>query len=154
MMFYIIVILAGIFAMPAKADETLKWRIVQHSTSNQTQQVDEGHFLGLFRSPGIAFFPDGSTGTSLVIGTPDFVSGVGGTTNGYYNVKFADGSELWLKYTGTFELGAKEKLRGTATVISGKGRYADAKGGGTWEGEGTSGADPIQYIDNVINIKN
>ena len=37
-MFYIIVILAGIFAMPAKADETLKWRQVQHVTSNQTNK--------------------------------------------------------------------------------------------------------------------
>jgi hypothetical protein len=64
-MFYIIVILAAIFAMPAKADETLKWRDVQHSGSNQTLQASDvpGHVQSVYRLPGIAFFSDGSTGT-------------------------------------------------------------------------------------------
>jgi hypothetical protein len=37
--------LAAIFAMPAKADETLKFRNVQHVASAQTQQVGDvnGH---------------------------------------------------------------------------------------------------------------
>ena len=42
-MFYIIIILAAIFTMPAKADETLKWRQVQHVASNQTQQVGDAN---------------------------------------------------------------------------------------------------------------
>jgi hypothetical protein len=52
--FYIIVILAAIFAMPAKADETLKFRYMYHFTSNQTQQVGDvnGHVTGLGRLPG------------------------------------------------------------------------------------------------------
>jgi hypothetical protein len=130
---------------------------VQHATSFQTQQVGgvDGHTLILFRWSGIAFFPDGSTGTSLVVGASDAVVGVGGTTNGYYTVNSADGSELWLKYTGTFKpsTAGKLALKGTATVIGGKGRYAGAKGDGTWEGEETRGADVMEYIDNVINIK-
>jgi hypothetical protein len=153
-MFYIIVILAAIFAMPAKADETLKYRIVQHAASTQNQ-----HTLGLVRSPGIVFFSDGSTGTSSTIGTFDAVIGVEGTVDGYSLVNFVDGSELWLKYTGTSKTDAKGQitLKGTAIVIGGKGRYAGAKGDATWETHQnqsvTLPGDSMAYYDNVINLK-
>jgi hypothetical protein len=75
-------------------------------------------------------FPDGSTGTTIVLGTSDAINDAV-TVNGYYTLRFNDGSELWLKYTGT---GAANKVKGTATVIGGKGRYAEAKGDGTFEG--------------------
>jgi hypothetical protein len=129
--------LAGVLSVPAKADETLKWRHVHHATSFQTQQVGDvdGHTLNLFRLPGIAFFSDGGTGTSLVVGTSDVTSGVGATINGYY--------------TGT---GKFPTIKGTAIVIGGKGRFAGAKGEGTFEGE-TVGPEGIQYVDNVVNIK-
>ena len=56
-MFYIIVILAAIFTIPAKADETLKFRAVQHATSVQTMKVDaNGHTMGLVRTVGMVFF--------------------------------------------------------------------------------------------------
>ncbi len=155
-------VLAAILGVPAKANETFKWRHVQHTTSVQTQQVGDvnGHSLGLVRVPGIVFFPDGSTGTSLVVGTFDVVNpGSGGTVNGYYTINFGDGSELWLKYTGTVKYDGTGKVaqKGTAIVIGGKGRYAGATGDGTYEGEGTQpaapGSEAISYIDNVINIK-
>jgi hypothetical protein len=142
--------------IPAKADETLKWRHVMLPTSFQVQQVGDvnGHSIGLVRLPGMAFFPDGSTGTSLVVGTNDVVTGVGGTVNGYYTVNLTDGSELWLKYTGTVKYdGPRLGQKGAAIVIGGKGRYAGAKGEGTYEGAGTTGAESISYVDNVINIK-
>jgi hypothetical protein len=144
--------LAGILTVPAKADETLKWRHVHHLIGFQTQQVGnaDGHTLNLFRLPGIAFFPDGSIGTTLVIGTADIAPGVEAPINGYYTVNFADGSALWFKFTGT---ATPLTAKGTAIVIGGKGRYADAKGEGTYEGASTSGPDAFQYIDNVINIK-
>jgi hypothetical protein len=154
-MFYIIVILAAIFTMPAKADETEKWRHVHHYASNQSQEVGNGHILGVIRMPGIAFFPDGSIGTSLVARTYDAVPNSGSTGGGYYTITFADGSELWLTYTGENKvIASATKAKGTAIVIGGKGRYAGAKGDGTYEGEATGGApDGIQYIDNVINVK-
>jgi hypothetical protein len=148
--------LAGILSVPAKADETVKWRHVHHLTGLQTQQVGDadGHTLNLFHLPGIAFFPDGSIGTTLVIGTSDVTSGVGATINGYYTVNFADGSALWFKYTGTGKISSPNNtVKGTAIVIGGKGRYAGAKGDGTFEGAATSGPDAFQYIDNVITIK-
>jgi len=140
----------------ARADEILKFRHVQHSASFQSQNVGDanGHSLSLYQLPGIAFFPDGSTGSTTVIGVSDVTNG-SGTLNGYYTVNFSDGSALWLKYSGTVAaVGTKSPRRGTATVLGGKGRYEGAKGDGTWEGDGTQvGAAAISYIDNVINIK-
>jgi hypothetical protein len=153
-MFYIIVILAAIFGTPAKADETLKWRQVQHVASMQTLQAGDGHTLSLFRLPGIVFFPDGSTGISQVNGTSDTVNGAG-PSNGYLSVIFGDGSELWTKWTG--QLGPKRN--GTFIVIGGRGRYAGAKGDGTWEANGpplitnSANTDSIAYVDSVANIK-
>lgn len=145
----------------AQADETLKWRQVQHATSEQTQQVGDvdGHHLAIYHIPGLAFFPDGSTDTSLAVGTQDFVLGSGGTVDGYYSITLADGSELWMKYTGTLKpvagaVGKRVSFKGTAIVIGGKGRYAGAKGDGTWEGEATqAGPEGIAYADYVVNIK-
>lgn len=152
-MFYIIVILAAIFAMPAKADETLKWRTVQHIGSMQTLQVGNGHTLGLFRLPGIVFFPDGGTGTSIVFGTSDIANG-SGPVSGYSTVTFNDGSELALTFTGQAGKG------GAFAVIGGKGRFAGAKGDGTWDTNATTvvanpavNTDSINYVDFVINIK-
>jgi hypothetical protein len=151
---------AAIFAIPAKADETVKCRHVHQlaSSSFQIQQVGDadGHALNIFRLPGMAFFPDGSVGTSLVIGTGDFTRGIGSTNSGYYTVSFPDGSALWLKFTGTNNIGANSKVptgKGTAIVIGGTGRYAGAKGEGTFETVSTTGPDPYQSVDNVINIK-
>jgi hypothetical protein len=139
-----------------RADETLKWRHVQHNTFFQTQNIGDmdGHSLSLYQLPGIAFFPDGSTGTTLVIGTSDLAKG-SGTLNGYATLNFSDGSAVYMKYSGTIKTeGTKFPRSGTFTVVGGKGRYEGAKGDGTWEGDGTQvGPATISYIDNVINIK-
>jgi hypothetical protein len=159
--------LAVIFAMPAKADETLKFRVAQHFTSNQTQQVGDvnGHIMGLSRVPGIVFFSDGSIGTSVVIGTFDVVNpGEGGTANGYEIINFNDGSELFLKYTTavTYDARGKVALKSTFIVTGGKGRYAGAKGDGTGDGGQTrsvavggaaSASEALGYGDFVVNIK-
>ena len=69
----------GVIATSATAEETLKWRHVQHTASLQTLQVGDvtGHTLNIYRLPGMAFFPDGSTGTTFVFGTSDVVNGSG-----------------------------------------------------------------------------
>ena len=114
-----------------------------------------GHILSLYRLPGIVFFPDGSTGVSQVFGMADTING-DGTSDGYQLVTFADGSELWLKFTGRLE---GVKRGGPFTVIGGKGQYAGAKGDGTWEAHGTpivgvnSDTNSISYVDAVANIK-
>jgi hypothetical protein len=129
---------------------------VQHTTSVQSQQVDQGHLLSVYRVSEIALFPDGNAGTTIVIGTNDLTNG-SGPVNGYLTLILGDGSELWTKYTGTITnaAGMKNSPRnGTYIVVGGKGRYAGAKGDGTWDGNGNSaGPEQISYIDNVINIK-
>jgi hypothetical protein len=147
-------VVLGVISATAFADETLKWRQVQHVASMQTLQVGDGHTLSLFRLPGIVFFPDGSTGMSQVNGTSDTVNGAG-PSNGYLFVTFGDGSELWTKWIG--QVGPKRN--GTFIVIGGKGRYAGAKGEGTWEANGpplitnSANTDSIAYVDSVANIK-
>jgi hypothetical protein len=145
-MFYIIVILAALLAMPAKADETVKWRQVQHLASMQTLEVGDGHTLNIFRLVGIVFFADGSTGTSVVIGTSDVVNGLG-PANGYGFITFSDGSELWTKWTGDGKLSGGG---GTLVVTGGKGRFVGAKGDGTYELHILANGN---YVDDVANIK-
>jgi hypothetical protein len=152
-------------AMPAKADETLKFRAVQHATSVQNMVEANGHSISLGRTVGMTFSPDGSsTGTVLIIGTSDIVVGSEGTVSGYSIPTFTDGSELWLKYTGTVKFiggpTGKVAIKGTLIVTGGKGRYAGATGDGTWEGEATQSqatvaqpSESIAYVDNVINVK-
>jgi hypothetical protein len=82
-----------------------------------------------------------------------------GSVNGYGTVTFSEGSELWTKYTGTVfpREGSKMLRKGTYIVVGGKGRYAGAKGDGTWEGDGAPiGSDAITYIDNItlLTLKN
>jgi hypothetical protein len=163
-MFYIIVILAAVFAMPAKANETLKLRAVQHTTWVQTQRVGDvnNHVVGALRQTGIVFNSDGSVaGTVLVIGTFDAVIGVDGTANGYGITTFTDGSEMRSKYTATIKYpnGPTGKLlqKGTFILTGVKGRYAGVQGGGTYEGEQTQAStqpgEAIAYIDSVTDIK-
>jgi len=116
-------------------------------------QVGNGHILGVVRLPGIAFFSDGSIDTSLVVGTYDAVPGTGSTGGGYYSVTFADGSGLWLTYTGEQKVIPPGRTvgKGTAIVIGGKGRYAEAKGEGTFETETVNpGPEGIQYVEPTL----
>jgi hypothetical protein len=154
----LLLVTAAMCALPAiaSADEVLKWRHVQHAKTFQTVEVGDvsGHVLANYRVIGLAMFPDGSLGTTTVIGASDVVNG-SGTLNGYYSLETPDGSELWLKFTGVITVEGKASPRkGTAIVIGGKGRFAGAKGEGTWKGDGTNiGPDLISYIDNVITLK-
>jgi hypothetical protein len=71
--------LAGILRVPAKADETLKFRIVGHATSFQSQDVGDidGHALILASLSGLASFPDGSVGPVNWTLTGDYIKGDG-----------------------------------------------------------------------------
>jgi hypothetical protein len=154
--------LAGILSVPAKADETLKFRQVQHTTWVQSQQVGDvnGHLVGAVRQSGLIFNSDGSlAGTLLVIGTFDSVLGSEGTADGYGSTTFTDGSELWMKHHTIIKYGPKGQplQKGTSIITGGKGRYAGAKGDATYDGEQTQSStlpgEAIAYFDAVFNIK-
>jgi hypothetical protein len=148
----------SIISTSASADETLKWRHVQHTASLQTMQVGDvnGHTLNIYRLPGIAFFSDGTTGGFQAFGASDTING-SGPVNGYIVLTLNDGSEIWARYAGEVKVeGNRVPRKGTFSVIGGKGRYAGAKGDGTWEGDGalvTAGTDAVSYVDGVLNIK-
>jgi hypothetical protein len=141
----------------ALADETLKFRSIQHAISAQSQEVGDvdGHVLGVGRNSGLASFPDGTVGTSYTVATTDYIKGAG-TFSGYYNLTLNDGSVLWLKGDGTTTVnGTTSLFKGTVTVLGGKGRFQGAKGDGTLTGSRmvplATGAD--LYNDVVVNIK-
>jgi hypothetical protein len=145
------------FGAAAKADETLKYRAVMHGVSVQPQEAGdvEGHALTLVRFSGITEFSDGTTGTGYFVGLADYTKGAGkGFT--YTNLTLEDGSVLWFTQDQkTSVSGTKSIFEGTVTVIGGKGRFAGAKGDGTFTGARTvplaAGAD--LYFDYVINLK-
>jgi len=144
-------------ATHAQADETLKYRAVMHGTSVQPQDVGdiEGHSLTLVRFSGITEFPDGTTGTGYFVGIADYTKGTG-TGFTYTNLTLDDGSVLWFTQDQKTRVdGNKSIFQGTIKVISGKGRFAGAKGDGTFTGARpvplASGAD--LYFDYVINVK-
>jgi hypothetical protein len=142
----------------ARADEVLKFRMIVHATSVQTQEVGDvdGHVLGVGRYSGVATFPDGSVGTANFTFTIDYIKGAG-TYSTYFNVTLKDGSALWIKGTGP------AKPDGTTTVfpeapvsvLRGTGRLEGAKGDGTLTGARVTplAAGAELYNDFVINVK-
>jgi hypothetical protein len=142
----------------ARADETLKYRSFTHVTNVQTIDAGDvdGHLLGVNRQSGIASFPDGSVATTYFTALTDYVKGSGPAIVSYANVTFEDGSVLWIKTAAAVVAeGNKSIVKGTLTVVGGKGRYAGASGDGTFSGARlaplATGAD--LYLDFTVNVK-
>jgi hypothetical protein len=70
---------------------------------------------------------------------------------------FSDGSALFTKQLGaTTTEGQQSTFKGTITIIGGKGRFAGAKGDGTFTGgrlQPQPGAGAHLYADATLNIK-
>jgi hypothetical protein len=141
----------------AHADETVKFRTVMHAISVQSQDIGDvdGHTAGLARFSGLASFPDGTVGTSYFTTTTDYIKG-SGVFSVYQNLTLNDGSVLWFKTAGTATAdGTTTLLKGTITVLGGKGRFEGAKGEGTVNGVRLTplAAGAELYNDIAINIK-
>jgi hypothetical protein len=100
-------------------------------------------------------FPDGAVGTTYFVGSTDYTKGTG-PYSAYHNVTLSDGSVLWFKWVGTTTAeGTISRVKGTVSVLGGKGRFENAKGDGTVNGTRltplVAGAD--LYLDLVINVK-
>jgi hypothetical protein len=107
------------------------------------------------RFSGLASFPDGAVGTSYFTTATDYIKGAG-TLTAYNNLTLKDGSVLWFKTVGTATVeGTISLIKGTITVLGGKGRFEGAKGDGTVGGERLTplAAGAELYNDIVINIK-
>jgi hypothetical protein len=146
-------------ATNALADETLKYRSVYYTTSVQSQNIADadGHIVGIVHAVGIATLPDGSTATDNLTTVVDYTKGSGPIALTYGDITFNDGSVLFTKSTGaTITEGQRSTFKGTMTIIGGKGRFAGAKGDGTFAGERLQpqpGAGAQLYNDFIINIK-
>jgi hypothetical protein len=151
------IVFVALFAGAARADETLKFRTIMHSSNAQTIDVGDvdGHILGVARFSGIVSLPDGSTATSYFTGAFEYTKGAGPVST-YLNVSYEDGSVLWLKTAGTAVAeGTKTIFKGTVNVLGGKGKYVGATGDGSYSGARTvplaAGAD--LYLDVTVNVK-
>jgi hypothetical protein len=142
----------------ASADETLKYRTVYHLTSVQSHDIPDtdGHILGVAHASGVASFPDGSVAADNFTGTLDYTKGSGPTVV-YDDITFSDGSALFLKMVGmTTAEGPRSTLKNTISIIGGKGRFAGAKGDGTFTGARLApqpGVGAQLYGDITLNIK-
>jgi hypothetical protein len=143
----------------AKADETVKFRLMMHITQAQTLDVGdvEGHTMTVLRYSGLASFADGSVGTANLTATTDYIKG-SGTFTAYYNVALKDGSTIIYKSTN-----APARLEGSVTnfpeapvsIQRGTGRFNGATGDGVGSGQRLTplavGAE--LYIDVALNVK-
>jgi hypothetical protein len=144
----------------AFADETLKYRSVYHITVFQSQPIPDvdGHLMGIVHAAGVATFADGAVAADNFSTFTDYTKGSGSIVLSYGDITISDGSVLFVKSSGAaITEGSQSAFKGTITVIGGKGRFAGAKGDGTFAGSRVqatqSDAGTQLYIDNVINIK-
>ena len=144
----------ALFISAAKADEVLKFRIVGHANSVQTQDVGDvdGHALVLARLSGLASFSDGSVATVYWTVQADYIKNAGPAL-AYVNVTFQDGSVLW--YKAPVSAKSDSTNAGSVSVMGGKGRFEGAKGDGTVSGAAVGARETgvNVYFDVVINIK-
>jgi hypothetical protein len=152
----------ALYALPfhhAFAGEGLKIRTFSHLVSVNSQDVGDvdGHTMSLIRVQGIAAFADGSLGTSYFTVFTDYVKGSGPIPVSYVNITANDGSVLWLQAPGTgVTQGQNANVKGTLQVLGGTGKFAGAKGDGTWTGQRlqplpSAGAE--LYNELTVNLK-
>lgn len=146
------------FSASAHADETLKFRAITHLVSVQSADVGDidGHAMSVVKASGLVSFADGGVGTTTFTTITDYVKGTGDIVRVYQGITYNDGSQLWIKTTGTATVkGANTDLKGAVTILGGTGKFAGVKGEGTMTGERmqtlASGAE--LYNDVVLTIK-
>jgi hypothetical protein len=132
-----------VFLVPTIQAEESAGRNVGHTQKVEMIEVGDvpGHFVGVSQSPGLTIYTKGPENGNIVprmwIATFDFVKGKG-TFTGYEVKTFNDGSLLFVRGSGTqtpIDGGKKAAFEGTWEVAGGTGRFAGAKGTGTFKGE-------------------
>ncbi len=142
--FLVIVLSVMVVLLPGvSAAGEIAGRNVGHSQKIEMIDVGDvpGHFLGVSQSNGLAFYTKGSDNGEIATRTYtmifDVVKGKG-TYTGHEVKTFKDGSTLLVKFGGTqtpTDGGKRTAYEGIWEVSGGTGRYAGAKGSGTFKGE-------------------
>ena len=120
------------------ADVLIKGRNVQQKSEVviHQQAEDKSYGSGTYRTQGLTFLEDGKVATYVNQGAFSWDGG-GSRHTGFTVRKYPDGAMMTVRYAGNSRKGEGQKVRewdGTAEVISGTGRFQDAKGHGTYEG--------------------
>ena len=151
---------ASFGAMPhaAQAEETLKYRIVAHSTGLVTIAAADGiagHIYGAAKFVGMVFMDDGRIGSVAHLANFDYVNG-NGSYSAFQTLTFDDGSMLRLRNTGSgvTDAGTSIFSDGKTEVIGGRGKYNGAMGSGEFTGKRilptADGGDV--YFDGAVHL--
>ena len=123
---------------PALADQTMKFKLVTHSTGYVAMDPGdavEGHIVGDAKFFGIMIFDDGQLGSVTYIAHYDYVKG-NGPYSTYETVRFDDGSIIRFHNTGTAALnsGKTTFTNDKIDVLGGEGKYKGVTGHGIFSG--------------------
>jgi hypothetical protein len=149
----------GAMSPSANAEETLKFRIVSHSTGGVTIDAADGvdgHILGAAKFIGIALLDDGRVGSVTYFATYDYTKG-NGEYSTFETIKFDDSSILRLRNTGkaVVEGGKMSFNDGKTEVLGGEGKYKVATGNGVYSGKRVNpiadGGD--SYFESTLQLK-
>jgi len=130
------------------ADETAG-RAVYHTIKAETMEVGDvpGHIIVVAQHSGLGFFTKGPAAGQIAtrksVAYTDVVKGKGTFTN-YIVYTFRDGSTVLHKATGTstpVDGGKTVAFEGTYEVAGGTGKFAGAKGKGTFKSERLGSAE-------------
>jgi hypothetical protein len=140
-----------------QAAEETAGRAVYHTLKMETMEVGDvpGHIIGVVQQAGLGFFTKGPASGQIAtrMNTVHFDAVKGkGTFTTYVVYSFRDGSTVVHKAIGTIiqvEGGTTATFEGTYEVTGGTGKFAGAKGKGTFKGEslGPSKTGMDSYTD-------
>lgn len=134
--------------MVQAAEETVG-RSVYHTIKAETMEVGDvpGHIIVVAQHSGLGFFTKGPAAGQIAtrkgVAYTDVVKGKGTFTN-YIVYTFRDGSTVVHKATGTstpVDGGKTVAFEGTYEVAGGTGKFAGAKGKGTFKAERLGSAE-------------
>jgi hypothetical protein len=142
---FVTLLFMTVFLVPITqaADETAG-RTVFHTLKAEMMEVGDvpGHIMGVTQQAGLGFFTKGPASGQIAtrMSTVNFDTVKGnGTFTTYVVYTFRDGSTVVHKATGTItpvDEGKRTAYEGAYEVTGGTGKFAGAKGKGTFKGEG------------------
>ena len=123
------------------AEENLEFKLVVRPLEVKMVEAPNipGQHVMTMKAFGVAYFKDGRVAAKDFIHSEDYNQGIG-PFFGYSTYMFEDGSSIIARYEGQSK-GPNAPFHGEYTVISGTGKYAGAKGKGSFDGVPTKWKD-------------
>jgi len=114
------------------AEENLEFKLVTKSLDVKMLEAPNipGQHVMSMKAFGVAYFKDGRVAAKDFVYSQDLMKGTG-PFYGYSTYTFEDGSSIIARFDGKYEAGKPQ--HGDYTVLSGTGKYAGAKGKGSFD---------------------